>query len=153
MAVCLLLTVRLATGRGIFVSSPLRQRSHPGHAALGSGPVGRDERSNRFFHKTGSEPPLRWFNFQPSTDFSKKLTNPSPHVTSTRISLRDFIPSGIYAGGVQETHDFGIEGSFRIIKRAVTTNISFSEIWVILQACLDKFWPFIGDGMHQQGRS
>jgi hypothetical protein len=24
---------------------------------------------------------------------------------------------------------------------------------VILQACLDKFWPFIGDGMHQQGRS
>ena len=37
----------------------------PGHAALGSGPVGRDERSNRFFHKTGSEPPLRWFNFQP----------------------------------------------------------------------------------------
>ena len=125
----------------------------PGHAALGSGPVGRGERSNRFFHKTGSEPPLRWFNFQPSTDFSKKLTNPSPHVTSTRISLRDFIPSGIYAGGVQETHDFGIEGSFRIIKRAVTTNISFSEIWVILQACLDKFWPFIGDGMHQQGRS
>ena len=133
------------------VASPAHSTPRPRCARQHA--VGRGERSNRFFHKTGSEPPLRWFNFQPSTDFSKKLTNPSPHVTSTRISLRDFIPSGIYAGGVQETHDFGIEGSFRIIKRAVTTNISFSEIWVILQACLDKFWPFIGDGMHQQGRS
>ena len=34
--------------------------------------VGRGERSNRFFRKTGSEPHLRWFNFQPSTDFFKK---------------------------------------------------------------------------------
>ena len=71
-------------------SLPLRQQQHPGHAALGSGPVGRGERSNRFFHKTGSEPPLRWFNFQPSTDFSKKLTNPSPHVTSKRITPRGY---------------------------------------------------------------
>lgn len=50
--------------------------------------VGRGERSNRFFRKTGSEPHLRWTNSNHPQIFSKKTTSPSPHLTSRRITLR-----------------------------------------------------------------
>ena len=52
--------------------------------------VGRGERSNRFFHKTGSEPSLRWIDSKHSIFFSKNLKRPSPSVTSTRITLRGY---------------------------------------------------------------
>ena len=51
----------------------------PGHAALGSGPVGRDERSNRFFHKTGSLSLLRWINSTQSAVFPKNENRASIH--------------------------------------------------------------------------
>ncbi len=52
--------------------------------------VGRGERSNRFFRKTGSEPHLRWTNSNHPQIFSKKTTSPSPHLTSRRITLRGY---------------------------------------------------------------